>query len=141
VTRKRRRAALIAPLAATALGLGLSVGPAGAASRSRTDTFTFTNSAGNSVTCTFESVQDLTDNGFLTVSTTVSGPADCDASRMAIHVEYHRSGGGSGTSDVEGQGRFLSATYTGVAPSVFSAHAASLPGCGCFISYDLRQSK
>jgi hypothetical protein len=141
VIRMRRKAAVVAPLAATALTLGLGTGTAGAASRTRTDTFSFTNAAGTSVACTIESVQDLSDNGFLTVSTTVSGPADCEPSSLSLHVEYHRVGGGGEFSNVQGAGRSLSATYSGVAPSVLSAHGGYLPACGCSFGYDLRQTK
>ena len=142
MTPKRRRAAAVAPLAATALGLGLGTGTAGAASISRTDSFTFTNRAGNSVTCTVESVQDLSDDGFLTVSTSLSGPADCTASSIGVYVEYHaRSDGDFQNSSVEGEGRFVSATYFNAAPSVFSSHSVSLPACACNPSYDLSQSK
>ena len=136
-------AAVVAPLAATALGLGLGTGTAGAASRSRTDTFTFTNRAGTSVTCTVESTQDLSEElGSLTLSTTVSGPADCNPSSLGLYVEYHaRSDGDFQSASVQGEGRSLSATYFNAAPSVFSTHFVSVPACDCSPSYDLRQSK
>jgi hypothetical protein len=138
----RRRAAVVAPLAATALGLGLGTGTAGAAELARTDTFTFTNSAGARVTCTVESTQDLSGTGTLRVSTTLSGPSDCIASSMDIAVEYHRRSDGSGhRAVVEGEGRSLSATYDDVAPSVRSSHFVSVEACDCGGGYDLQQSK
>jgi hypothetical protein len=133
---------VVAPLAATALALGLGTGTAGAASRARTDSFTFTNDAGNSVTCTVESAQELSEDGFLTLTTTVSGPADCDPSSLGLYVEYHaRSDGDFHNSSVHGEGRSLSATYFNAAPSVASVHSVSVPACDCSPSYDLRQSK
>ena len=133
---------MVAPLAATALGLGLCTGTADAASRTRTDSFTFTNRAGTSVTCTVDSAQDLSEDGFLTLSITLSGPADCTPSSVGIYVEYHaRSDGDFLNARVQGDGRSLSATYFDAAPSVFSTHGVSVPACDCNAIYDLRQSK
>jgi hypothetical protein len=143
MTPRRRAAAVVAPLAATALGLGLGTGPAGAASRSRSDSFTFTNRAGASVTCTVESSQDLdSGNGFLTLSTTISGPADCTPSSIGVYVEYHlRPDGDSASASVSGDGRSISAFFREAAPSVFSTHSVSVAACDCTPSYDLHQSK
>lgn len=143
MTAKRRSAGVFAALAATAMGLGLETGTAGAATRSRSDSFTFTNGAGNSVTCTVESSQDLdAENGFLTLSTTISGPADCTPSSIGIYVEYHRrSNGEFASASVEGDGRSISAFIRDAAPSVVSAHGVTVPACDCNPSYDLQQSK
>jgi hypothetical protein len=133
---------VVAPLAATALGLGLGTGTAGAALESRTDSFTFSNRAGASVTCTVDSVQDLSDDGSLTVSTTLSGPAECTASFMDIGVVYrHRSDGSGHRAVVEGEGRSVSATYDDVAPRVQSTHFVNLAACDCGGGYSLVQSK
>ena len=138
----RRGAAVVAPLAATALGLGLGTGPAGAASLSRTDSFTFTNASGARVTCTVESVQDLADDGSLTVSTTLSGPADCTASFMDIGVAYrHRSTGESDSAYQESRGTSLSFSVGDVAVPVRSEHLVYLNSCRCQYLYELRQSK
>lgn len=140
--RGRRRFAVAAPLAATALGLGLSTGTAAAALRTRTDSFTFTNRAGARVTCTVQSVQDLADDGSLTVSTTLSGPADCTADYMDIGVVYrHRSTGEQDSAFQEGRGTSLSFSVEDVAAPVRSEHIVLLNSCECFYRYQLRQSK
>jgi hypothetical protein len=133
---------VVAPLAATALGLAFGTGTAGAAALSRTDTFTFTNPAGQRVTCTVESTQDLADTGTLRVYTTLSGPADCTANSMDIGVEYRSRSDGSGhRAVVEGEGRSVSATYDDVAPRVQSTHFVNLAACDCGGGYSLVQSK
>ena len=140
--RGRRRAAVVAPLAATVLGLGLSTGTAGAASRSRTDTITFTNRAGDTVTCTVKGFHELSDNGRISASTTLSGPADCTASYMSLSVQYSRANGESRSVGVEGDGRFLSMSVDAAAVSVEgSSHFVSLSACECSHGYTLRQSK
>ena len=131
---------MVAPLAATALGLGFGTGVAGAAELARTDSFTFTNPAGARVTCTVESTQDLSRDGQITASTTLSGPADCTASSMSIFVQYSGSGD-SGTARVEGEGRFLSTTIDTAATSVTSSHFVRVEACDCGGGYDLSQSK
>jgi len=133
---------VVAPLAVTALGLGFGSGTAGAAALSRTDSFTFTNQAGARVTCTVESVQDLSDDGSLTLSTTLSGPADCTASFMDIGVVYERrSDGESDSAYRPGEGTFLSLSVDDVAAPVRSEHLVFLDTCGCEYLYELRQSK
>jgi hypothetical protein len=132
----------VAPLAATALGLGLGTSTAGAAVRSRIDTFDFTNRAGATVTCTVESTEDLDSDDFLTVSTTVSGPADCTPSLITMLVSYEStSSGGTVNARVEGDGRSLSALFGNAAPSIYSEHFVAVPACDCTVGYDLRQSK
>lgn len=133
---------MAAPLAATVLGLGLSTGTAGAASRSRTDTITFTNGAGDTVTCTVEGFHELSEDGRISASTTLSGPADCTASYMNLFVRYSRADGESRTVEVEGEGRFLSTSTDAAAVSVeASSHFVSLPACGCSHGFTLRHSK
>jgi hypothetical protein len=142
MSRSRRRAAVVAPLAATALGLGLGTGTAGAALESRTDSFTFSNRAGASVTCTVDSVQGLSDDGSLTVSTTLSGPAECTASFMDIGVVYrHRSTGESDSAYQESRGTSLSYSVDDVAVPIRSEHIVLLDACDCLYRYELRQSK
>ena len=133
---------MVAPLAATALGLGFGTGTAGAAALSRTDSFTFTNSAGARVTCTVESVQDLAGDGSLTVSTTLSGPADCTASYMDLAVLYQRrSDGESDSAFQEGQGTSLSYSVDDVAAPVRSQHFVQVGACECLYRYYLSQPK
>jgi hypothetical protein len=133
---------VVAPLAVTALGLGLGTAPAGAASLSRTDSFTFTNPAGARVTCTVQSVQDLSDGGSLAVSTTLSGPADCTANYMDLAVLYQRrSDGESDSAFQEGQGTSLSYTVDDVAAPVRSQHFVQVDACGCLYRYYLSQPK
>jgi hypothetical protein len=137
-----RRAAVVAPLAATALALGLGTGTAGAADLSRTDTFTFTNSSGSRVTCTVVSTQDLADDGTLTVSTTLSGPADCTASYMDVAAVYHRRSDGQQDSAFrEGRGTSISLSVDDVGTPVSSQHVVYLQTCGCQYLYELRQPK
>src|SRR5918997_1260669 len=93
--RGRRRAAVVAPLAATLRGRGLSGGTADAASRARTDSFTFTNRAGARVTCTVQSFQDqFSEDGFsgLSVATSLSGPAACNGF-LSVFVDYRDANG------------------------------------------------
>ena len=123
---------MVAALAATALGLALSTGTAVAASRSGTDDFTFTNRAADTVPCTVDTVQELSETGLLSVSTTLSGPEDCTASRLSIYVEYRRRSDGTGQwVSTEGEGRFLSATFDDVASRVGSQHSVYLSACDC----------
>jgi hypothetical protein len=140
--RRRRRAAVATSLAATALGLGLTTGTAEAALRTRTDRFTFTNEAGAQVTCTVESVQDLSEDGSLTVSTALSGPADCTASFMDI-AAYERGPDGDyqEIEYIEGRGTFLTMTLHDVTAPIRSAHFVFLDACNCNHSYDLSQPK
>ena len=138
----RRRAAVLAPLAATALGVGLSSGTADAALRTRTDSFSFTSRAGARVTCTVDSTQDLADDGSLTVSTILSGPTDCTASYMDVAALYHhRSDGASDSAFREGSGRSISLSVGDVAAPVRSQHVVYLDTCRCQFLYELSQSK
>lgn len=140
--RGRRRVAVAASLAATALGLGLTTGTAEAALRTRSNSFTFTNGAGVRVTCTVEGVQDLSDDGSLTVSTTLSGHADCTASFMDIAVYERRSDGQYEEIEyIEGRGTFLSMTLEDVTAPIRSLHFVFLDTCDCSHSLDLRQPK
>lgn len=141
--RGRRRAAVVAPLAATALALGLSTGTADAATRSRTDSFTFTNRAGARVTCTVQSFQDqFSEPGFsgLGVSTSLSGPADCTGF-LSIFVEYRGSDGESQFASVDAEGRSVSGFFEDAATPVQSFHSVFLPACECSHGYELSQPK
>ena len=127
---------MVAPLAATLLGLGLSTGTADAASRARTDSFTFTNRAGARVTCTVQSFQDqFSEDGFsgLSVSTSLSGPADCTGF-LDIFVETR-------FTYVSAEGRSVSGFFEDAAAPVFSSHYVFVPACECSHGYELSQSK
>ena len=133
---------MVAPLAVSVVVLGVSTGTAGAAVRSRTDSFTFRNSAGTSVTCTVQNVQDLSASGVLHLSTTISGPADCEADFIEQYQSYNRrSDGEPQTPYVEGRGRSLSSTYDDVAAPVRSGYLMSFPACDCGFDYQLSQPK